>query len=289
MTLTPLYRRVTTAGQYVEVVDYHDRHFADIGPPRKPRVYGLSDSKREDNVRAARSRARLIALSNWAPERTYFFTTTFRDDVRELKDAVKAWEKFRRILVDKYPDVRYLVIPEVQPRSKKWHFHALLFNLPYEKDFIARFGWHEFEGRKENGKKNYVPAYKRHFKDLWSRACGHSGEIGDDDRTDMQALRHAGGTVWYITKYITKNTADVIPVGSKFYYAGGRGLVRPKIEKHKSKHVGLLCNDDGTYQECVIDKEIPDPPASGHYEYGISKLQGPYGRVTYSRYLLPSL
>jgi len=281
------HRRITKCGDFIEVVEYLDARFPLAGP-KAERRYGLSDEKREDNVRAARARARLIALSNFIEGRTYFFTSTFRDDVKTLDDALDAFTVFRRSLLKRYPLARYVVVPEVQPGSKKWHFHGLFFNLPTEAELRIE------HGKRKDWKGRECYAWKFFFTKMWSKACGHSGESGDTDRAEIQALKSAGGTVWYVTKYITKYTAAVIDVGRRFYYAGGVGLRRATVERQRVDRVRFLEAYPGFMAVPVNGRprfeivETPLPPVeeikNKVAEYGVTKLKGPFGRVSYTRY-----
>jgi len=172
------------------------------------------------SLRAQRM-VRWLSAGNGEPGTAYFFTATFSDDVKDYDDALSRWKKFRRLLRNTFEDVRYIAVPEIQPRSGRWHFHAVFCNLPTEEQFLDAYGWE----RSKKGKT--YPGYKKFFQTMWSNANGHAGDDYEFDIIDIQVARSIGGVCGYLVKYLCKDVGGVVPAGRRNYFAGGKDLVRP--------------------------------------------------------------
>jgi len=211
--------RVVKSGVVTEVFEY-----TSTAMPRPSTVKGWKAPVRKaDSSLRAKRMVRWLSAGNGEPGTAYFFTATFSDDVKDYDDALSRWKKFRRILRSHFEDVRYVAVPEVQPRSGRWHFHAVFCGLPVERQFIQAFGWH----RTPSGKR--FPAYKLFFRTMWSNANGHDGSWEENDRIDIQVARSVGGVCGYLVKYLNKDVGGTVPAGRRNYYAGGPGLVRPLV------------------------------------------------------------
>jgi len=198
--------RVVRAGPVTEVMETH-RH----PMPDKRGAKGARPPVRKacSSLRAKRM-VRWLSAGNGEPGTAYFFTATFSDDVQDYDEALSRWKKFRRLLRAEFEDMRYVAVPEIQPRSGRWHFHAIFCGLP------------------EAGRLRQVYGHwQRHFTLLWSKANGHSGASGDCDRADIEVARSVAGVCGYLIKYLNKDVGGVVPAGRRNYFAGGPGLVRP--------------------------------------------------------------
>lgn len=176
-------------------------------------------ARRADSALRARRSVRWLSLANSDPKRTYFWTSTFADDVQDYDEAQVRWKRFVRLLTKEFPNVVYVAVPEVQPRSGRWHFHAVFCNLPSKREMKKLYG----KMRNRDGKT--VDAWMFHFTKLWSKANG-GREV---HRANIQIARSIGGICGYLSKYLTKDVGGTVPVGRRNYYAGGRSLCRPQI------------------------------------------------------------
>jgi len=211
--------RVVRVGRITEVMET-----TRVAMPSSRGEKGLRPPTRKacSSLRAQRM-VRWLSAGNGEPGTTYFFTATFSDDIKGYDDALARWKKFRRMLRAEFEDMRYIAVPEIQPRSGRWHFHAVFCGLPEQDALQDAYGVYV----SPDGWK--IPAYKRFFTTLWSQANGHSGDWNDDDRTDIQVARSVAGVCGYLVKYLSKDVGGVVPAGRRNYFAGGPGLVRPLI------------------------------------------------------------
>jgi len=195
---------------------------------------GLVPRRRDRSTRVrsplslSRSRrmVRWLAEANGALNDTWFFTGTFSEAVTDFSHAVAAWERFRRLIRKEFPDIRYVCVPEVQPVSKRWHFHAIFFGLGGRDVLRARYPLH-FVGGKP------LPGYVQRLYVLWSSANGHlvASDGSGGDRMDFQSAKSVQGLARYLTKYLTKELGDTVPSDRRCYFSGGRSLRRPVIRK----------------------------------------------------------
>jgi len=179
-------------------------------------------TRRVDSGLRAKRMVRWLSLANGDVGQTYFFTATFADDVTGYDDALERWKKFRRIVLREFPELRYVAVPEVQPRSGRWHFHAVFVGLPGLDELRRRYG------RRLSAGGRWVDAWQFAFTQLWSAANG-SDRI---HRAAIEPARSLAGVCSYLAKYLVKDVGGVVPAGRRNYYAGGKKLVRPKIEIH---------------------------------------------------------
>jgi len=210
--------KVVTAGRVVEVYETDILTSMPLG--------GLKNSvKREtrdpDSALRAKKMVRWLSLANGQPRSTYFFTATFADDVKDYDEALDIWKKFRRILKNEFPNVVYVAVPEVQPRSGRWHFHAVLCNLPSVDKMRIIYG-----KRISTRTGRLVYAWPYYFTRLWSRA----NAADRVHRANIQVARNINGICGYLAKYLTKDVGGVVPFGRRNYYSGGRDKRKPVVQ-----------------------------------------------------------
>jgi len=207
--------KVILCGKVVEV-------YRGVHVPFRGRGGGRSSNpiRRADASLRAKRMVRWLSACNADPKSSYFFTATFADDVQDYDQALIIWKKFMRKMRKRYPEIRYIAVPEIQPRSGRWHFHALFVGLPVLSDMRRHFGTHvAVSGR-------VVDFWQLFFTRLWSE-CNHGTET---HRCMIEPARSIGGVCSYLSKYLCKDVGGVVPANRKNYYAGGRNLKRP-IEK----------------------------------------------------------
>jgi len=175
--------------------------------------------RRPDSALRARRMVRWLSVSNAQPKSSYFFTATFADDVKSYDDGLCRWKKFIRKLKKEYPQLVYIAVPEVQPRSGRWHFHAIFCNMPNVKSMKKTYG------KMLNRDHKLVDAWQWHFTKVWSQANGN----GKIHRSNIEVARSVAGVCRYLGKYLTKDVGGTVPIGRRNYYAGGRNLCYPEI------------------------------------------------------------
>jgi len=180
-----------------------------------------NEFRRPDSALRARRMVRWLSVINADPASSYFFTATFADDIKKYEDALARWQKFRRILQREFPLVRYIAVPEVQPRSGRWHFHAIFCGIGSTDEMRARYG----KMIARSGR--VVDAWQFRFTKLWSKANGGK----KTHRCSIELARSVAGVCSYLSKYLVKDVGGTVPVGRRNYYAGGKFLRIPKIEE----------------------------------------------------------
>jgi len=216
--------RVILAGSIVEV-------YRGVSVPFRGKGGGArtgSPTRQANSALRAKRMVRWLSSCNAQVGTSYFFTATFADNIQNYDEALKIWIKFRRLLQKMFPKMCYICVPEIQPRSGRWHFHALLVGLPDLDSMRRNFG------TRLSSRGVTVHAWQYWFTDLWSRANG-GGKI---HRASIEIARSLGGVCGYLAKYLCKDVGGVVPVGRRNYYAGGKGLKFP-IEKRGEVFVPL--------------------------------------------------
>ena len=88
--------------------------FIEATEPKKP----ITDFDREENKhRALRRTKSVIRKKIIEGELDHFLTLTYKENKLDLKEAWKDWKKFIRLVLKKYPELKYLVICERQKRG----------------------------------------------------------------------------------------------------------------------------------------------------------------------------
>lgn len=159
--------------------------------------YGESINNEENYLRTIRHRretVRDLAIMNFDVKTSKFLTLTFRDttdfDIKSTKDCAKEFAKFIKRLKYYYPKVKYLAVVEFQDKNDRGavHYHMLI-QLPY------------------------VPVEK--LSKIWSH-----GYIF------ITKIDHVDNIGAYVTKYMTKDNADLRLKMVKGYYCS-QNLKRP--------------------------------------------------------------
>ncbi len=142
--------------------------FLQATEPKKPITdYELLENKH----RALRRSKSVIRKKIIEGNLDHFLTLTYKENKLDLKEAWKDWKKFIRLVLKKYPELKYLVICERQKRGAI-HFHAAVHGFMHANSIRA----------------------------LWLRVIGE-GNIDIKRKRHNQSLH---GLAKYITKYLTK-------------------------------------------------------------------------------------
>jgi len=217
--LPPKRLKIVRAGATIDVYESHS-----YGIEKSDKEIKRKNVERQENsVLRSRRMARWITRCNTGLGTTYFFTATFADDIKDYDEALLRWKKFRRILLSEFPEMSYIAVPEVQPRSKRWHFHSIFFNMPRPVDLIKKYG----KRIAQDGR--VVDAWLYFFTEMWTQANGGVRT----SRADISRAKSVEACCRYLNKYVTKGIGGSVSVGRRNYYAGGKSLRRPVVTKSR--------------------------------------------------------
>jgi len=204
--------RAVIAGHIIRLYKYNDLQVCQKGKTcegRKKREDRTEEDKQEDRKRNLwRARNALIDTINanadrpWG-ERPKFFTMSFKEDIFDLKQANKEFNKFiKRIEYHIKRKVHYTVIARFQDgkrpggkvggRDGVIHYHALFYDLPF------------------------VPHEK--LTTIWGRGFVWINAIDDVDNVG----------VYMVEGYMGKEMDDERLNGQKHYWSS-RGLAKPAV------------------------------------------------------------
>lgn len=222
--------KLVKCGDVYEVYDYEKPVFTGFtSRGGRHNAVNTSDEVKDLNrdrtlARTRRDIRNLINCNfNRYGERSKFLTLTFGDDVTDLTQANKYFTDFVKrlnyqVFGSKKSVLKYTCVPEIQWERydkygvKVWHFHVVLYNMPYVKHSDLQAIW----------------------------GNGHVFINVVDDVDNVGA---------YICKYITKESAEEL-VGKKSV-SNSRGLYKPveiKDEKRVSEVVAYLKTHDDSYK-----------------------------------------
>lgn len=212
-------QRLVKCGDVYELYDYEKPVFSGFSS-RGGRHNAINtteevkDENRERTLARTRKDIRNIINCNFNRygERSKFLTLTFEDNVEDLGTANKHLTDFVKrinyqVFGTKKSALKYTCVPEIQWERyekygfKVWHFHVVLYNMPYVK--------HE------------------ELQAIWGNGHVYINAIEDVDNVGA-----------YICKYITKESAAEL-VGKKSV-SNSRGLYKPVEIKDKKKVTEVL-------------------------------------------------
>ncbi|MBP7845880.1 MAG: hypothetical protein KA007_00385 [Candidatus Pacebacteria bacterium] len=186
-------KKVVVSGKHVEVYTYKKSVWRDFEKrtqesvketsqkePKQLDIFErikIQQQKQEYSVNRTRTEIRRLINSN--PQLNKFMTLTFADNFTDLKKANYLFNQFIKRMNYKYPNFRYLAIPEFQQRGAV-HYH-LLCDMPFIHYSVIHETW------------------------------GH-GNI------DIKTLKDVDNIGAYVCKYLSKDMFDERTFGKKKYF-----------------------------------------------------------------------
>lgn len=178
----------------------------------------VNEKKLSNNIIRAKTNVTDICLCN---DFEYFCTFEFRGtdtvDRYDLKQCYKLLRKFFNNYKTRYaPDFKYLIIPELHPKTGAIHFHGVCAGFSSGDLTIPE----TIQCRdKRTGELKQIPNKKHYMRwDRYTKALGYF---------DCSRIRSRNAVAFYITKYVTKEL-EKIPKGTKIFCCS-QGLQRPEI------------------------------------------------------------
>lgn len=193
------YKKGIFYGDFADVTEYKNIQMSHSNKFRESYDKKLETERRSDSlIRAKQNIYRIVHANafNHGEYKPIFCTLTYKKEQTSLKEARIEFNCFiKRLNYFLQKKVQYICVPEIQKEREKtygvgvWHFHMVLFNLPF------------------------VPVET--FKSLWS--------FGSVDLQVAQQINDVGA---YLAKYLTKDTYDKRLYGQRAYNTS-RGVIRP--------------------------------------------------------------
>ena len=183
--------KVVVSGEHVEVYkykksvwrDFEKKDFENVRSQKEPKQLDAFEQmeimKKKQQYSVNRTRTEIRRLINSNPQLTKFMTLTFADNITDLKEANYIFNQFIKRMNYKYPDFKYLAIPEFQQRGAV-HYH-LLCEMP----FI-------------------------HYSEIY--------EIWGQGNIDIKTLNDVDNIGAYVCKYLSKDMFDERTFGKKKFF-----------------------------------------------------------------------
>jgi hypothetical protein len=181
--------KVVVSGKHVEVYKYKKQVWREYEsnkeeesqkePKQLNAFEQLAIMKKKQEYSVNRTRTEIRRLINSNPQLTKFMTLTFAKNITDLKTANYIFNQFIKRITYKYPDFKYLAIPEFQQRGAV-HYH-LLCEMP----FI-------------------------HFREIT--------EIWGQGNIDIRTLNDVDNIGAYVCKYLSKDMFDARTFGKKKFF-----------------------------------------------------------------------
>jgi hypothetical protein len=196
--------RMVISGDTLELFKYKQPYFYNwVDLSKKNRLHkGVTSPipKREDNIKRAVANVRRLVQCNQEDqsEKPKFLTLTYAENIQDLNRTNPDFYRFTKAIRDTHGDMQYIAVPEFQERGAV-HYHALYFNLPFMQDF------------------------KSEMARLWPHGS-----------TKIEAVRSMNAMPRYISKYMTKNLADIRTSGRRSFFTS-RNLHRPIVVHNQER------------------------------------------------------
>lgn len=212
-----------------------------------PKPKNMNNTSRDDSVRRAKDKVHDIVRMNGF---TLFATLTFdgeKVDRANKEEIQKKVKNFFDNLVRRY-DVKYVLVPEYHKKNNAIHFHVFMSgNVKLEDSGTVKAKGFDKPIKIETAKKKGIPLEEcQTVYNLPQWKIGFSTAIISDGNNSATAK--------YITKYITKDAQKIF---GKFYFAGGKDLVR-------EVPYDLTNTDYATFQ---ADKEVYCYATDTYFKY----------------------
>jgi len=197
--------------------------------PTPEEMKALAEANRlkniNDSVRKARTRVRRLISSN--NSFTKFLTLTFENNIQSLDIANYKFNLFIKRLRNRFPQVKYLVVPAFQPISGRVHYHLVL-DLPFlEKKYIAdlwRYGFIDIRKiARRYGISNYVTRYM--LKDASDDRFYYKKKYFTSQNLLQPIIEFGSEVAWYwlnkLKSFLTNEYTSVFnsPYLGSVYYA----------------------------------------------------------------------
>jgi len=193
------YKKGIFYGDYLDLTEYKEVQFSHSNKFRETYDKKMDSKKRVDSLVRTKQNIYRIVHANVYKHGDYkpiFATLTYSKEQSDLRQARLEYKYFMFKLSEYLGyRIQYICIPEIQKEREEkfgvgvWHFHMVLFNLPY------------------------VPIST--FKEMWS-----FGSV------DLQVAKKIDDIGAYLSKYLTKDTYDHRMYGQRAYNTS-RGVIRP--------------------------------------------------------------
>lgn len=207
----------------------------------------VRDYDEEARVRAFRQCVEYGLNNDW----NYFITITLDDKKIDSKNHDYVIKKLRKDFAhirERYDkEFRYLLVPELSPKSNRLHFHGLVkFGKSLEE--LKRDGEIKYLGRNKKFKNRFY-RYERFF-----RRYGAS-------RLD-EIVRDSPAIVYYIAAYLGKSNRKIDnrtidKIGTRYYYASKGLQAASKIILDKTQADNIIAavrNMPATFQNEFLQK-----------------------------------
>ena len=202
-------------GDYLDEVIYDKVKISHSNKSRDDYTKRMNSERRDFSLIRARQNIYRIVHANVYKHGNFnpiFCTLTYSKDQTSLSAARREYSYFiKKLNIHVGHKIQYICVPEIQKKREMktgkavWHFHAVIFNLPY------------------------IPILE--FKSLWT-----FGSV------DLQITRNIKDVGAYIAKYLTKDTVDSRLYGQRVYNTS-QNVFRP-IESFDDMEIDNYTNCD---------------------------------------------
>jgi len=252
--------KVVVSGKHVEVYkykkhvwrDFEKKDFENVKSHKEPKQLDafeqLELKKKKQQYSVNRTRTEIRRLINSNPQLTKFMTLTFAENITDLKTANYIFNQFIKRMTYKYPDFKYLAIPEFQKRGAV-HYH-LLCEMPFiHYKYITEI-W---------GQGNIDIRTLTKVSNIGAYVCKYLGKDMFDDRTFGKKKFFRSQTLlepveilgYWGMKFIEKYCSALTPVFEKKFESEWVGEV-----EYKSYKLNFVPFKKGKFERSFIYKPI---------------------------------
>jgi len=123
--------KLIASGKEIETYQYLDKSvYKGFKRRKRKRKQPMKEQEKIESSSLYRTRIKIRRLINSNTQLNKFLTLTHNKEIFDLKISNYMFNLFTQRITDKFPEFKYLAVPEFQKKSKRVHYH-LLCNLPY--------------------------------------------------------------------------------------------------------------------------------------------------------------
>jgi hypothetical protein len=171
----------------------------------------------------------------------YLWTFSWREDMQDLAHAQKVYARFRRLLADKYPEAKFVTVPERHHQNRTgFHLHTAVADR-LDVHWVRRCWWlalgHRvqvtYETVSGRTKQKLIPYIKEN--EVWREALP-SEVLGNVDVVGRKKRFGKPDPLWtsdrlatYLAKYMDKTFTEAQESARRYWPS--KGCERPTVEK----------------------------------------------------------
>jgi hypothetical protein len=274
--------KVNKKGFLTKKISKSEYIYLPTGEIQEYKIQSKNRSENKESLRKTFKRIRELINTNFTGEKNELcFTITYKENMTDVKQLYKDFDKFIKRLRYKYPDIDYISVVEPQGRGA-WHCHILLRFNALDKIYIANKdiaaiwgnGFVTVKAVKNNvdNMGAYLSAYlgdveiNNNIPELYRDGIIQPGQALNIKEVEVQGMKK---------KFIKGGRLNLYPVGMNIYRCS-RGIKEPEkkmITYENAKKIVGAGTPNYSTRINILDDEGLMINSITYEQYNIKKLK----------------